>query len=69
MCILDLFAQSGSNKYITVFILSIETPYLLTILILNLKWSIVLPLDVSKILLYVYKSLSVPILRVIMVLK
>ena len=69
MCILDFFAQSGSNKYITVFIQSIETPYLLIILVLNLKWSIVLPLDVSKILLYVCKSLIVPILRVIKVLK
>ena len=86
LCTDDLFAPG-----ITVFTLRIGTPYLLTIIVLKFQQSNLLPLDVSKILLYVWqtvltlirrrilrrliwvytvcKGLSVPIPRVIMVLK
>ena len=38
------------------FTLSFGTPYLLTILVIKLKKSILLPLDVSAILLYVWQT-------------
>ena len=49
--VIEIFAPLSLGT--AVFALSIGTPYLLTILVLNLKPSNLLPPDVSKILLYV----------------
>ena len=43
-------------NFTTVFTLSIGTSYLLIILVLNLEQFILLPLDVSKILLYIWQT-------------
>ena len=53
--ILQKLQQQISIKYRIFFILSIGTPYLLTILVLKFEivYSTLLPLGVSKILLYV----------------